>query len=370
MESNSWPVVLTNIAGPHPLTADHADWAMHEILSGRSTDAQIAAFVMGLKIKGETPEQVSALAATMLEFANLVPIPPQMSVVLDIVGTGGDGSHSVNISTMAAVVAASCGVTVIKHGNRAVSSSAGSADLLEALGLDLDLSAEQVGMVAQEAGIAFCFAPKHHPAMRFAGPARTQLGIPTVFNILGPLTNPALANAALVGCANLVLAPVMANVLAARGVRALVVRGMDGLDEISLSAPTQVWDATSGVVVETILDPADFGNVGFLEEHLRGGTPERNADLTRKVFGGSDPGTDAEVVVSIRRAVALNAAAALAAAASVENPASSSEPLIDRIHNYLPRATAALESGDTWKVFEKWVTVVAQVKNSLEVGNS
>jgi anthranilate phosphoribosyltransferase len=363
MESNSWPVVLTNIAGPHPLTADHVDWAMREILSDRSTDAQIAAFAIGLKIKGETPDQVAALATTMLEFANLVPIPPEMSVVLDIVGTGGDGSHSVNISTMAAVVAASCGVTVIKHGNRAFSSSTGSADLLEALGLDLDLSAEQVGIVAQEAGIAFCFAPKHHPAMRFAGPARTQMGIPTVFNILGPLTNPAMANAALVGCANLALAPVMADVLAGRGVRALVVRGMDGLDEISLSAPTQVWDSTSGVVIESIVDPADFGIVGFRAEHLRGGTPERNAELTRKVFGGTDPGTDLEVVASIRRAVALNAAAALAAAASVEDPASSSDPLSERIQIYLPRATAALESGNAWKVFEKWVAVVAQVKN-------
>jgi anthranilate phosphoribosyltransferase len=363
MESNSWPIVLANIAGPNPLTAAQVNWAMGEILSDRSTDAQIAAFVMGLKIKGETPDQVAALATTMLAFANLVPIPPEMTVVLDIVGTGGDGSHSVNISTMAAVVAASCGVTVIKHGNRAVSSSTGSADLLEALGLDLDLNADQVGVVAQDAGIAFCFAPKHHPAMRFAGPARSQLGIPTVFNILGPLTNPALANAALVGCANLILAPVMANVLAARGVRALVVRGTDGLDEISLSAPTQVWDATVGVVVETILDPADFGIVGFRAEHLRGGSPERNAELTRKVFGGTDPGTDSEVVASIRRAVALNAAAALAAADSVENPASGAEPLSDRIQIFLPRATAALESGHAWKVFEKWVEVVAQVKN-------
>jgi anthranilate phosphoribosyltransferase len=155
----------------------------------------------------------------------------------------------------------------------------------------------------------------------------------------------------------------MADVLAGRGVRALVVRGMDGLDEISLSAPTQVWDSTSGVVIESIVDPADFGIVGFRAEHLRGGTPERNAELTRKVFGGTDPGTDLEVVASIRRAVALNAAAALAAAASVEDPASSSDPLSERIQIYLPRATAALESGNAWKVFEKWVAVVAQVKN-------
>ena len=366
MESMSWPIVLAQIAGPEPLTADHARWVMTEILSDRSTDAQIAAFAMGLKVHGETPEQVAALAATMLEFANLVPIPTEMSVVCDVVGTGGDGSHSVNISTMAAVVAASCGVTVIKHGNRAFSSSTGSADLLEELGLDLDLNAEQVGIVAQGVGIAFCFAPKHHPAMRFAGPARTQLGIPTVFNILGPLTNPALANAALVGCANLALAPVMADVLAARGVRALVVRGTDGLDEISLSAPTQVWDATGGVVVETLIDPADFGIVGFRAERLRGGSPDRNADLTRKVFGGTDPGADSEVVASIRSAVALNAAAALVAAASVDDPASRSGSLTSlsaRINAHLPVATAALESGQAWKVFEKWVTAVKQVKN-------
>lgn len=365
MESISWPIVLANIAAPDPLTADLANWAMREILSDQATDAQTAAFAIGLKINGETPEQVAALAATMLEFANIVPIPADVSVVLDVVGTGGDGSHSVNISTMAAVVAASCGVTVIKHGNRAFSSSTGSADLLEALGLDLDLSAEQVGMVAQGAGIAFCFAPKHHPAMRFAAPARTQLGIPTVFNILGPLTNPALANAALVGCANLVLAPVMASVLAGRGVRALVVRGTDGLDEISLSAPTQVWDATSGVVVDTMLDPADFGIVDFNAEHLRGASPERNADLTRKVFGGVAAGTDSKVVTSIRLAVAVNAAAALAAAECVDDASASSVPLNDRINAHLPRATAVLESGQAWRVFEKWVAIAAQVKSAI-----
>ncbi len=364
MESMSWPLVLANIVAPEPLTADFANWAMREILSDRATDAQTAAFAIGLKINGETPEQVSALAATMLEFANLVPALPDVSVVLDVVGTGGDGSHSVNISTMAAVVAATCGVTVIKHGNRAFSSSTGSADLLEALGLDLDLSAEQVARVAQGAGIAFCFAPKHHPAMRFAAPARTQLGIPTVFNILGPLTNPALANAALVGCANLVLAPVMASVLAGRGVRALIVRGTDGLDEISLSAPTQVWDATGGVVVETMLEPADFGVIDFCGEHLRGGSPELNANLTRKVFGGTDAGADSEVVASIRLSVAFNAAAALAAADSVGDPAASSVPLNDRINAHLPRAKAVLESGQAWKVFEKWIATAAQVKNA------
>ncbi len=357
-------MVLANIAAPEPLSTEHANWAMREILSDRATDAQTAAFAIGLKINGETPEQVAALAATMLEFANIVATPPDVSVVLDVVGTGGDGSHSVNISTMAAVVAAACGVTVIKHGNRAFSSSTGSADLLEALGLELDLSADQVARVARDAGIAFCFAPKHHPAMRFAAPARTQLGIPTVFNILGPLTNPALANAALVGCANVVLAPVMASVLAARGVCALVVRGTDGLDEISLSAPTRVWDATSRVVVEVMLDPTDFGILGFHAEHLRGGSPERNAELTRKVFGGADAGPDSDVVASIRLAVAFNAAAALAAADSVTDQTASSVPLHDRINAHLPRAKAALETGDVWRVFQRWVAVASQVKSS------
>ena len=217
MESTSWSAVLGGFSVSAPLAPEMANWAMTQILSGQATDAQTAAFAMGLHITGETPEQVAVLAATMLEFANLVPAIPGISAVVDVVGTGGDGSHSVNISTMAAVVVAACGVTVIKHGNRAFSSSTGSADLLEALGLDLDLSADQVAAVARIAGIAFCFAPNHHPAMRFAAPARTQLGIPSVFNILGPLTNPALANAALVGCAHIPLAPVMARVLASRG---------------------------------------------------------------------------------------------------------------------------------------------------------
>ncbi|MEZ7822157.1 MAG: anthranilate phosphoribosyltransferase [Candidatus Nanopelagicales bacterium] len=364
MESTSWSAVLGGFSASAPLAPDMANWAMTQILSGQATDAQTAAFAMGLHITGETSEQVAVLAATMLEFANLVPAIPGISAVVDVVGTGGDGSHSVNISTMGAVVAAACGVTVIKHGNRAFSSSTGSADLLEALGLDLDLSADQVAAVAQIAGIAFCFAPNHHPAMRFAAPARTQLGIPTVFNILGPLTNPALANAALVGCAHIPLAPVMARVLASRGVRALVVRGTDGLDEISLSAPTQVWDATSGEVVETRLDPADFGIIGFRTEHLLGASPERNADLTRKVFGGTDPGADSEVVASIRLAVALNAAAALAAADSVDDPNACSVPLSDRINTHLPRAQAALDTGQAWIVCEKWIATAAQVKSA------
>ena len=356
--------MLGGFSASAPLSPEMANWAMTQILSDRATDAQTAAFAMGLHITGETPEQVAVLAATMLEFANLVPAIPGVSVVVDVVGTGGDGSHSVNISTMAAVVAATCGVTVIKHGNRAFSSSTGSADLLEALGLDLDLTAKQVAAVAQIAGIGFCFAPNHHPAMRFAAPARTQLGIPTVFNILGPLTNPALANASLVGCAHVSLAPVMARVLADRGVRALVVRGTDGLDEISLSAPTQVWDATSGEVVETRLDPADFGIIGFRAEHLLGASPERNADLTRKVFGGTDPGADSEVVASIRLAVALNASAALAAADSVDDPNASSVPLSDRINTHLPRALAALDTGQAWTVCEKWIATAAQVKSA------
>ncbi len=362
MDGITWPSVLTSIASPEPISGEMAAWAMREVFRNQATEAQTSAFIFGLKTRGETPEQVSALATVMLEFANLVPELPHKRVILDIVGTGGDGSHSVNISTMAAVVAATCGVTVIKHGNRAFSSSTGSADLLEALGLEIDLTAEQVGQVADLVNIGFCFAPKHHPATRFAAPVRVQLAVPTVFNIMGPLTNPGRANAGLIGCANVLQAPTMARVLADRGVKAIVVRGTDGLDEISLSAPTQIWDATTGAVKQSLIEPGDFGVSNFNPAHLRGGEPSRNAELTKKVFGGLDLGTDIEVVESIRIAVALNAAAGMAAAECVVDPDASATSLVQRINSHFSQAQQVLDSGETWRVFNQWVIAAREVK--------
>lgn len=351
----TWPLLFGELAdSTEPLKPESVSWAMEEILGERATDAHVSAFILGLKLRGETPEHVAALASVMLDHAQLVPQTHGHAVILDIVGTGGDGSHSVNISTMSAIVAAACGFTVIKHGNRAVSSSTGAADVLEELGVVIDLDPEQVARVARDAGIAFCFAPRHHPATRFAVPARKLLGIPTVFNILGPLTNPAGANAGLIGCANRDLAPIMAQVLQERGVSALVVRGTDGLDEISLAHPTQVWDATGVAVTEVLLQPSDFGVENFSSEDLRGGERDRNAELLVKVLGGRSSGGDASKVASIRMSVAVNAAAALVAAS-----AAAGEPitgtLAERVNRFLPQSLDAIDSGAAWSLLQKWV---------------
>ena len=357
----TWAVLFADLAQQEqPLDSAAIGWAMTEILQERATEAQTAAFMFGLKVRGESAAEVSSLAGVMLAHANLVPPTHGHQVILDIVGTGGDGSHSVNISTMAALVAAAGGTPVIKHGNRAVSSSTGAADVLEELGVVIDLGADQVALVAREVGIAFCFAPRHHPAMRFAAPARKQLGIPTVFNILGPLTNPAQANAGLIGCANPDLAPIMAQVLLDRGVKAMVVRGEDGLDEISLSAPTRIWDVTSGQLVESVVTPADFGIADFNSENLRGGDRKRNAELTRKVLGGEPAGDDSARVAAIRQSVAVNAAAALAIADSVINTANA-QSVAQRINQFLPSADKALNDGSAWQLLQRWIQVTESI---------
>jgi anthranilate phosphoribosyltransferase len=359
--SYSWGALFTDLAQPDQQVDSAAiAWAMTEILQERATEAQTAAFMFGLKVRGESAAEVGSLAAVMLAHANVVPTSHGHQVVLDIVGTGGDGSHSVNISTMAAIVAAACGTPVIKHGNRAVSSSTGAADVLEELGVVIDLDADQVAQVARNAGIAFCFAPRHHPAMRFAAPARKQLGIPTVFNILGPLTNPAQANAGLIGCANADLAPVMAQVLLDRGVNAMVVRGDDGLDEISLSAPTRIWDVTSGQLVESVVTPADFGVMDFDPENLRGGDRERNAELARKVLGGEPAEADAIKVAAIRQSVAINAAAALAIADSVTN-SNNAQSVAQRINQFLPLTEKTLNDGSAWQLLQRWIQVTESI---------
>ena len=286
----SWPTVLSQLLSGTDLVDSDAAWAMGQILSGDATAAQIAGFVVALKAKGETPQEVNALVSVMLAHARLLDLGVDApNVVLDVVGTGGDRSNTVNISTMAAIVCAAAGAPIVKHGNRAASSSTGTADVLEELGVAIDLEPTGVAACVHRAGIGFCFAPTHHPAMRHAGPSRRELGVPTVFNILGPLTNPGGAQAALIGCASPAMAPVMADVLCRRGVRALVVRGDDGLDEISTTSTTQVWDVTAGSVRRATIDPADHGIAMADPELLRGGDRVRNADLLRKALGGCPP---------------------------------------------------------------------------------
>ena len=243
--SHTWPDVLSTLVAGSDLTTEQARWAMDEVFAGAATPVQIAGFVVALRAKGETVEEVSGIAAAMLAAANPISVPGRL---LDIVGTGGDRSMSVNISTMAAIVAAGAGARVVKHGNRSASSQSGSADVLEALGIRLDLAPARVAEVAEEAGITFCFSAAFHPAMRHAAVPRRELGIATTFNILGPLTNPARPHAQAIGCADARMAPVMAGVLAERGVDAWVFRGDDGLDELTTTTTSTVWRVHGGAV--------------------------------------------------------------------------------------------------------------------------
>ena len=236
MSSHSWPEVLSALVAHQDLSTDQATWAMGEILAGEATPSQIAGFAVALRSKGETIDELEGLVDAMYAHATPLHVPGR---VLDIVGTGGDRSMSVNISTMAAIVAAGAGVPVVKHGNRSASSKAGSADVLEALGVRLDLPPEEVARVGREVGITFCFAPAFHPALRHAAVPRRELGIGTTFNFLGPLAHPAKPQAQAIGCADARMAPLMAGVFARRGVDAWVFRGDDGLDELTTTTTSR-----------------------------------------------------------------------------------------------------------------------------------
>ena len=371
LPEHSWPTVLSGLVRGVDLTPDSAAWAMEEILGGAASSAQIAGFVTALRAKGESPAEVDALVTVMLRHARLLDFGGQPApIALDVVGTGGDQAHTVNISTMAALVCAAGGAPVIKHGNRAASSSTGTADVLEELGVVIDLAPEDVVTSVRRAGIGFCFAQTFHPAMRHAGPTRRELGFPTVFNILGPLTNPGGAPSALIGCANDTLAPVMADVLRRRDVRALVVRGEDGLDEISVAAPTRVWDVTvgpDGGVRQATLHPSDLGLEPCDPDLLRGGASARNAALLVATLGAGDPtGPDASAVAAIRDAVAVNAAAALvahaAAVAAAEGAAVDERPLAERIADQLPVARGVIEAGAALDVLNDWVELTRELR--------
>ncbi len=350
----SWPTLLRTLLAGADLTTEQSAWAMRAILGGEATEAQIGGFAMALRAKGEAPSEVEGFVAVMLEHARLV---EHDFIALDVVGTGGDQSHSVNISTMSALVAAAAGAPIIKHGNRAASSSTGTADVLEELGITISLEPEQVARSAREAGIGFCFAPLHHPALRNAAQARRDLGVPTLFNILGPLANPGLAEAALVGCADASRAPVIADVLHRRGVKALVVRGDDGLDEISTVTTTSVWDATGDRVERTVLDPRELGIAPIDAALLVGGDRVRNAQLLRQALGGA-PVEESERVGAIREVVALNAAAALVAYDAAMHGAARGT-VTERIAARLPGTRELIDSGAAWQVLERWIAVVS-----------
>ena len=335
----TWPDLLTALLAGTDLSADDTRWAMGQAMRGEATPVELAGFLVGLRAKGLTIEELTGLADEMLEHANRIEVP---GTTVDIVGTGGDRHHSVNISTMASLVAAGAGMTVVKHGNRAASSSSGSADVLEALGVDLTLAPERVARVADEAGITFCFAQAFHPSMRHAAVARKELGIGTAFNILGPLTNPAQPVYAALGVADAAVAPLIAGVFAGRGRTAVVMRGDDGLDEITLSTTSSIWLVRGGAVTEHTLDPADYGIEHQPLEALRGGDAAFNAQVVRDVLAGR-PG-------AARDAVRLNAAAALALPLVDEGT-----PLAEAMARALDQATGAIDSGAAGAVLDRWI---------------
>ena len=279
----AWPTIFTALLDGQDLGTTESAWAMDQIMSGEASPAQVAGFLMALRAKGETVDEMRGLADTMLAHASRIEVA---GTTLDIVGTGGDRAHTVNISTMAALVAAASGVRVVKHGNRAASSSSGSADVLEALGINLTLSPSDVAAVVEKAGITFCFAQQFHPSMRHAAVARRDLGIGTVFNFLGPLTNPAQPTYAAVGVADARMAPLMAGVFAGRGKDAVVFRGDDGLDELTISTTSRLWWVRGGAVREYSLDPAWVGLERHPLETLRG----RTRPTTPRSSGMCSPG--------------------------------------------------------------------------------
>jgi len=342
-----WPEVISALLAGSDLSVEQTRWAMAEILAGDATPAQIAGFAVALRAKGETVGEVEGMVEAMLAAAAPLSVPGN---TVDIVGTGGDRARTVNISSMAAVVAAGAGALVVKHGNRAASSSSGAADVLEALGVRLDLQPAQVAEVARLAGITFCFAPVFHASLRHAAAPRRELGVATTFNFLGPLTNPARPTAQAVGVADRRMAPVMAGVLARRGTAALVFRGDDGLDELTTTTTSSVWVVDAGAVREERLDPEDLGIALAQADDLRGGDVAYNAEVFRRVLGG-EPGP-------VRDAVVLNAAAGLAAGAT------DGGDLVDRLRQGMARAQEAIDSAAAAQTLARWVATTAELGSS------
>lgn len=342
----SWPLLTSQLIRGDDLAASQAAWAMHEVMDGQSTPVQLASFLVALAAKGVVGDELTALADAMVEHAVTLTAPPG---AVDIVGTGGDLAHTVNISTMSAIVLAASGRPVVKHGNRAATSRSGSADVLEALGVRLDVPASRVEAMTGEVGITFCFAQVFHPSMRHAVEARKGLGIPTVFNVLGPITNPGRPAASAVGVADPVMAPVVAEVFARRGTSALVFRGQDGLDELTVGAASDVWEVVDGTVTTHVLDPLELLGVPRSPvEALRGGTAEDNAQVARDLYAGAQG--------PVRDAVLLNTAAGIVAAdaARASGAVGGRETFEERFRAAHAEAAEVLASGAPSSLLARW----------------
>ena len=343
-----WKQTLAKLTSGRDLETEEIQSVMRDILQGDADTEDIKSFLLALKAKGETAEEVSALVAEMYRHAGPISITER---AVDTVGTGGDGAHTINISTTAAIIAAAAGARVVKHGNRAVSSRSGASDFLEALGVVPGLDGKGVERTVRELGIGFCFAPIFHPAMRFAAPARKELGVPTVFNILGPLANPAQPKAAAIGVANERMHLVMAQVLAAKGCDGFVFRGDDGLDEITLATTTSILIIGEGEIKSDRIDAKDFGIANAPIEAIVGGDAGENAQISRAIFNGE--------LGAPRDAVLLNAAAAIAAFEGNFN-----QDIRTRISEGLVRAKSAVDSGAATDLLNRWAALTQEISAS------
>ena len=366
MDTPSWPALIRALIGRQALTAEQTAWAMNEIMEGAATPAQIAGFGVALRAKGETAAEMSGLAASMLAHATPISIA---GPVTDLVGTGGDGSHTVNVSTMATIVAASAGVPMVKHGNRAASSACGSADVLEALGVVIDLPASATEALFAEVGVAFLFASLYHPSLRHAGPVRSQLGVPTAFNYLGPLTNPARPSSLAVGVADPRMGPVLAGVYAERGASALVFHG-GGLDELSTTGPSTVWVAARRCGVRDVVRP---GRARAAPGHARGPARRRpgaqRGGGPRRAGGRTGPGPGHRAAQRGRRDGRRRRGAASAArrpagllrsdpltqVLAPATAAATGEALAKTLSEGLTRAAQAVDSGASAALLARWV---------------
>lgn len=351
MNNHSWPTVLSALLAGEDLNRESAGWAMRQIMSGEASEGQIGAFMMALRSKGETVHELAGLVDVMLDNAVVLNTG---SDAVDIVGTGGDLVGTVNISSMASIVAAASGVPVLKHGSRSASGKTGSSEMLEVLGIKLDLAPAQVADVFREVGITFFFAPVFHPAMRFVAPVRKQLGVPTTFNFLGPLANPAQPIATALGVANQTIAPVMAQELAMRGRTALVFRSDDGLDELSTTELNRVIQVHGGEVTATEIDARDFGLARASQAQLIGGDAKHNAEVASKLFAGEE----FENSAAIFDVVVLNAAGGIAA---YELAKGSKNDLPALMESAIARAKSAIESGAAKQKLVKWSAVTQQL---------
>ena len=343
-ETHSWPGMIAHLLTGSDLSISEATWSMNQVMEGNVSEAQLAGFLVALRAKGETVDEIVGFRDAILEHALPLAVDP---LALDIVGTGGDRFGTVNVSTMASIVAAAAGVPVIKHGNKAASSLSGASDVMRSLGIDIDLEPERVAAVLAETGITFAFAAKFHPGFKNAAAVRAQLGVPTVFNFLGPLCNPARTEASAVGVAHLDRVPLIVGVFQTRGATALVFRGDDGLDELTTTGHSHIWEVSRGAVKEHDLNPRDLGIPRASIDDLLGGDGDHNAEVVRRLVAG-DAGP-------VRDMVLLNAAAGLVAFELATDPTQIDRPIVDRLAEKMTLATEAIDSGAAATKLEAWI---------------